>query len=467
MMRLLIERTCRVAALVALGVALWSSVRDARGKAPITGRTLLTLSDSIVADSGATALQSLMPLARAPRGDSTVLSLGAVPSARFRAALGALAAGGAPLQWVDRTQARGLAVSASRGSTPDAPLHVRASMAAGQALVLHDAGGTLDSVATPGAVMAWQLRSAVAPLVVQQGQSRALITPPDSARAQRALVIAQPGWEGKFVVAALEEAGWAVDGSMRVSPSGSVTIGTPQRLDLSRYAAVVVLDSMPVDGAAITAFVSRGGGLVLGGDALRIPALAALRPARATSVRGAIAGALLTAEPRRGLEAWELEPTAEAVVLQTDASDHGHGEPALVATRRVRGRVVAMPYRETWRWRMEGTDDGAAEHRRWWQSALLAAVPAASGATVVMTSDAAARGQGDALPGAAAPYADLMARIGPPITLSGIPEATLRPRDERASRGEFPRTPAAPVLLGIAVLALLAEWTSRRLRGAR
>jgi len=60
------------------------------------------------------------------------------------------------------------------------------------------------------------------------------------------------------------------------------------------------------------------------------------------------------------------------------------------------------------------------------------------------------------LPGDAAPYADLVARLG-------APSAAAPPSDAPSS------TPAPPPawLFAIAAFALLTEWWSRRLRGER
>jgi hypothetical protein len=179
-------------------------------------------------------------------------------------------------------------------------------------------------------------------------------------------------------------------------------------------------------------------------------------------MRGAIAGALLTDEPRRGLEAWELAVAPGAVVLQEDRSEHGHREPALVARRTGRGRVVAMPYRETWRWRMQGTDNGAAEHRRWWQGALAAAIPSAEQPRADTTA------MQRALPGGAAPYADLVARLGRALPAdSARVTASAVTDDGRGAASDIPRILSAPVLLLLTLLVLLAEWSSRRLRGLR
>lgn len=474
------ERVCRVLALAALLTALvvnWrASQANADGAAPaITVR----IADSVLADSGGAALEQLRGVlitqlpqrAVSPgtadvaphllRPDSLLMPLGVIPSAANRAALGSLVAGGVPLVWGDSTGARGLAASVSRAASPGAPMDVRVSAYPAEALVLRDAGGVLDSMPRAGATVSWRLRSASPPLRVEQGKNSLMLSVPDSSPARRLLVVAQPGWEGKFVVAALEEAGWLVDGTMRVSPTGSVTIGAPQRLDTARYAAVVVLDSMAVDAAAVARFVTRGGGLVLGGDALRVPSLAMLRPARTIELRGAIAGGLLTEMPRRGLDAWELDLSPTAVVLEVDRGDHAHDEPALVARRVGAGRVVAMPYRESWRWRLQGGDDGLMEHRAWWQAAVTAAI----GTTNGMPGESAATRE--SFPGQAAPYADLVARLGAADARvwQAVPSTTVG--DERVRRDDIPVLLRPWVLLLFTAAALLAEWTSRRLRGTR
>jgi hypothetical protein len=148
--------------------------------------------------------------------------------------------------------------------------------------------------------------------------------------------------------------------------------------------------------------------------------------------------------------------------LQEDRSDHGHREPALVARRVGRGRVVAMPYRETWRWRMQGTDNGAAEHRRWWQGALAAAIPPAEQPRADTTATPTA------LPGGAAPYADLVARLGRALSADSARVTSDTMMDDgRGASGDIPRILSSPALLLVTLLALLAEWSSRRLRGLR
>lgn len=464
--RRLLERVLRTIALLALALAVYRAGR------PLGARrepaSVLHWSSRELADSAATAVSNaLVREVLAAAGDTQPrrvhIALSAVPSIRARGLLGVAHGADLMIGWIDSTQAAGFALSATALAGPSGAVDVRVAGAPARvpplvsSLVLLDAGGTLDSIQN-SARAAWRLASASSPLraVIGATEARVPIHVPEFTR--RVMLIAQPGWESKFVAAALEESGWKVDGRYGVSPRTAVTLGTPTRLDTARYAVVVVLDSMAVDAAALHRFVRQGGGLVLGGDALRVPSLAALRPARATAIRGAVAGALLTDAPHRGLDAWELEPGRGAVVVRSDRSDHHHTEPVLVARRISAGRVVASAYRNSWRWRMEGTDDGAAEHRAWWGGvlALASGVPAVEG-----TAGA------DRYPGNAAPYADLVARLGGPLSPAGASAPTpalIRSALDRL----FDRLHAAPGLLFIVIaFALMGEWASRRLRGNR
>lgn len=472
--RLLLERALRTVAWLALAAAIYLASRPVGQRDQ--PRTVLRWSVADVADSGATALAtSLVREVVAAAGDThprgITVELPAVPVSRARALLGTVTGADITVQWIDRTRASGLALSAVAVAGPSGAVDVRVagsmagsmagSVAAPMPLVLRDGGGTLDSM--PNTRRAgWRLASVSPPLRASVGASEASVAVVTPLFARRVMLMAQPGWESKFTAAALEEAGWPVDGSYRVSPRAAVTLGAPARLDTARYAVVVLLDSMSVDAAGITRFVRQGGGLVLSGDALRIAALASISPVRATSLRGAVAGALLTEAPARGLEAWELVANRGASVVQSDPSDQGHVEPVLVAQRVGAGRVVASAYRNSWRWRMEGTDDGAAEHRAWWGGVLALAAGVPSGAPA-----AAGDSLVDAFPGDAAPYADLVGRLGGPVAAAGAGEsAPVLARTAFAA--QMDRLRAAPGLLFMIIaLALLGEWASRRLRGNR
>jgi hypothetical protein len=110
-----------------------------------------------------------------------------------------------------------------------------------------------------------------------------------------------------------------------------------------------------------------------------------------------------------------------------------------VAARRVgAGRVMAVGFDETWRWRMAGASGSDEAHREWWSRV----VGAVAYAPVVTRADSSG----------SAPLARLMEAMGPPRTTS-LP---------RTRGGVDPR-----ILLALMLLLLVAEWGSRRLRGAR
>jgi hypothetical protein len=461
--RRVLEGTCRALALIALTAALVLALRPqgestARALAPHTERVAWDRPDSLIAASLAGALAQ-RDTADSDSAPLLVLDMAQVPERTLRAALGALRLDAVPLRWTTPSGDGAVALSITRARVPQAPLTVRVATHRTEApLVLRDAGGLIDSlpgdsldVNVAGAqVRSWTLASVTSPLEVVQGGTRARAAAPSSPRTKRLLVFALPGWEGKFTVAALEELGWTVDAQFRVSPTGAVQVGSPERLDTARYAAAVVLDSMAVDSDALRRFATAGGGVLLAGDALRLPL--AWRPARATELRGGIAGGLLSDDPRSGLAAWELEPLGDAHVLQAAASDHGHEEPVVVARRLGGGRVVGIGYREIWRWRMQGTDDGLLAHRHWWRDVVAAAV----------ADTAALPDERDGWPGDAAPLADLAARLGPPAVGEQVGETA-------APQAAYPRaaTPWKALLFLLASAALLLEWSSRRLRGAR
>jgi len=250
-------------------------------------------------------------------------------------------------------------------------------------------------------------------------------------------------------VAALEEDGWVVDARLAVAPRVAVGQGRQAPLDTSAYSAVVALDRTAAPYAArIARFVRQGGGVVLAAPAARLAGLAGLASGGVGRERPGVAGALLAAEPRRGLA---LSPvvrlTDEAVPLERQ------GDAVAAAARRVgAGRVVQLGYGETWRWRMLGAGDAPAAHRAWWSRVVGSAAyaPTVPRISVDARGDAARR---DTAPDAA-PYAHAVAALGRPLAAApAVPVATAR---------EVPWW-----LLLLIAAALLTEWASRRFRGAR
>ena len=105
---------------------------------------------------------------------------------------------------------------------------------------------------------------------------------------------------------------------------------------------------------------------------------------------------------------------------------------------------MQVGYDETWRWHMAGSDESAAAHRAWW-SRLVAAVA----------------------------YAPLVPRESGLPSIDETPLASLV--DALGSPTPMPARPAAPtdntritwMLFMLIAVSLFAEWTSRRVRGAR
>lgn len=432
------------------GITLWAARGQVQPRA--SGRTVRTFTDWPTASLIATV----------------------VPPADIRDVLAATRDAGLPIVWTDSTTVRDVAIDATRAPSPGAAALLAASGRTADStstLVLRDAGGTLDSMTSrrPAVrVLAAQTRGTVqamlrAPSVnARDGAKRAEQTrvlavataavlatdtagTADRSAVGRVRLYAMPGWESKFVTVALEEAGWHVDGALTVSPTSHVTLGAPLTLDTARYAVSVVLDSGVALARDLQRFVAQGGGVVLAGDALRDASLRTFAALRIEDERPPVAGALLTDQPLRGLAAFHVLPPTQSVVLQRENAD-----ATVVVARRGVGRILASGYRATWRWRMEGTDDGADAHRRWWNT-LISAVAAAPVGNANRIDAPRTMWPGDA-----APRADLVARLGLPVSASAAAPPT----------SSSLRPPLAMLYL-LACAALLTEWALRRVRGAR
>lgn len=369
------------------------------------------------------------------------LTLDSLPGNAERAWARALASAGTPVRWRFAPGAEPrIAVTLEPLRTPAGGGRVTVVAAPGATVLLRDAAGTIDS-ATLGA-RGVRVLDATTDGTVMAGSRGGVATAAarDSLELRRVLVLARAGWEGKFTVAALEEAGWTVDVRYRVAPDAMVLQGGDAPIDTARYAAVVALDSSAAPlGNAIARYVRSGGGLILSAEAARVPSLAAVAPARAGERVSALLGALLTAEPRRalgGVSFRALQPTVVTLERTGTAA-------RVVAARVDGGRTLAMGYEDTWRWRMEGGDAAPAAHRAWW-SGLVASV---AYAPLLPLAGAASTDE--------APYPALVETLGAPAA-GGASVALPVSRDT----GER-------ILFTLLVAALLAEWGSRRLRGAR
>lgn len=372
------------------------------------------------------------------------VDLDSAPPPVSRDWLAALPGAGTRVSW----QARALlpiALAASAVADPAGITRLRVAAPPATNVTLHDGTGTLDTVpvgAQGGAsILARGVRGAVD--AVARGASArasARATAPGALLLRRVLVLGQVGWESRFIVDALEERGWHVDAQLGLAPRSEMRQGAPSPIDTARYAAVIVADSTAANAAGrLVAYVHSGGGLVLAGSAAAIPGLRDLLPGTT--------GMLVPSTPTEPADS--LAPAAmrrlgllpisglrgDAVPLEMRDRD------VAVAARRVGpGRVVQSGYLDTWRWRT-GSASGEGAHRDWW-AGLVSAV-----AYAPLADRPAGLGSDNA------PAAALFNALGP---------MTANPAAHREPAGPGDRT----WLFALIVVALLAEWASRRLRGA-
>lgn len=391
--RVVAEWTLRALSVALLAVLLWRALHPRRA-AETTGNA-----------RSATLERALESWTRQPPTRAAVI-LDSVPGREARDWLAALRRAGVTLAWRgDSMPPTALTVMAL--PDPAGAWEIDAAAPAGAHLVMRDGLGTLDSVTVAGSGSRIVVPRIDRGVTVRSPGGNAAAPARDSLLLRRVLVEGAASWETRFTVAALQERGWAVDALEHVAPNVDVKVGTPATPDTARYAAIVAIDtSARLIAGAAGGFVRSGGGLVTLHDA--------------SSVGPSGAGAVV------------LEQRADGDVR---------------AGRFGAGRVLRIGIPELWRMRLSAGDsiaDPVARHRAWLASAVASVAYApriASGAP---------------WPDDPAPYADLIARLGPAgdlstaspnaATLTGVSDALLA------------------VLLGV---SLLAEWLSRRLRGAR
>lgn len=429
----LLERALRALAIAAIAWLLWSSLRPAAAGRVVVVRAgaIDSLGPSLARDRGVVAVHA--------RLDSS-------PTRSAFDLLRALRRAGVETSWEGSVPA--LAIGVVPVPEPGGATRIALAAPGGVRATVSDAVGFVDSLVVGGR-RAGGGAELVSPLIEPPvrgtvGAYAAEQIARDSLVARPVLVIGAAGWESKFVVAALEEAGWRVAARLALGAGLSVGQGSGSPIDTAHFAAVVALDSTAASSAAaLRRFVRSGGGLVLAGRAASsAAALDAIAPARV--------GRSIATRP--SLVADSIAPNSVARAELAGVRQQGvvlarHGAQVMAAARREgAGRVVQVGVEESWRWRMEGAPGSEEAHRRWW-SRLVASVAHAPPAVAGAPNDA----RETALP--SAPLAATMEALGAP-----------RPARVRAAAFDPLRHRWILVLV---LGALLAEWFSRRLRGAR
>ena len=417
------EVGCRVAAFGLLGWLLGSSVF------PSAPPTLERASTSEIASR-------LDTWTRAPANTALHGVFATTPDGWVVDWLAALRHSGHVVSWSGSPPALALAAEA----LPDPGGDVRIDIAAPEhtTVALGDGGGAIDSVKVAGFGASVVTPVVIGSIVARAGDQRAAVAAPDSARARSIVVIGNAGWEGKFVVSALEERGWPVIARFSVAPNVDVAQGVSVRLDTSRVAAVIAIDSLVQSQAdAIERFVRSGGGLVLAGPSSTSPALRSIAP----GALGARTRPVLQSADTMRLGSTGFYPVkslnAGAIALErrTDGI-------ALAARRVGVGRVLQVGYDDSWRWRMAGAQGSERAHREWWTRIISAVAYVPSPGVLVATTS-----------WESAPLAGLVDHLGP----------SQQNPPTRSGRGSTdPR-----LFLAAIMILLIAEWGSRRLRGLR
>lgn len=365
-----------------------------------------------------------------------------LPGPGTRALLAALRKAGTAVTWSGRSLVP-VAVEAAPIADPAGGLMVRVAAPDGQRVVVSDALGPLDSATAESGGVSLTTATSQRSVSVTVDGVVARAAQPEALLARNVAVLGRAGWESRFVVTALEERGWVVDARLMVAPGIAVTIGAPVPPDTSRHGAVVVLDSLDAaTSRAVGAFARSGGGLVLGPDAAGLPEV--LDPGNAGPRRRASALSFAAADPRRALGYAPVRLVRGAVPLES------RGRDVVVLARRFgSGRVVRTGFDDTWRWRLTGAAEAPDAHRDWW--AAMVAGAAYRPLAVRSTAEAPAAQSPPADP---APLAATYAALGPPSASNAPAQGSAQPRT------------VMPWLAALCLLLLLAEWGSRRLRGA-
>jgi len=425
--RVWFERLLRLTGLGALAVAL---VLAALG----------TSDDAMVRTIRSADLPAVLARAAHHR-DSLIVVTDTALDPVHRDWLAAERASGRGVRW-GGTPVPPVAVSVEPLADPAGGARVLVASAAGAKVRITDSLGVLDSAVALGGGTTLTVPRLVGGAHGTSGGQTAQGHLADSLVVRRIVVFGSPSWETKFVIAALEERGWQVDARMPLSPDTAVMQGASGRLDTARVAAVVALDASAARAArSIEAFVRQGGGVVLGPAAAADPAFARLRAGMVGARQPAPMIEIRAGDPRRALPLVAIGRLVEGGV----ALERRDGAVAVAARRLAAGRVVQLGYDETWRWRMSGPDGSVEAHRAWWSSV---AGSVAYRATV---------GLPPAVSPHDAPLARMVARLGP--------SDSILTTDVVSGRGGAPRRPAW-WLFGLGLAALVAEWGSRRLRGA-
>ena len=422
-MRVGIERALRVLTLLVLAFAAWSATRERADEQRET--------------SASAELRASLARWTTNAPENAHVALDVAPDGEARDWLRALRRAGTTVTWRGQ-DIPSLAIEVAPVAGPRGGWKLWMAAPAGARIAVGDAVAPIDSVDAPAGGASLFAPVATGALTATVSGHRASGIAADTLMPRRLLVLARATWEAKFVIAALEEAGWMVDARLSVAPGVDVTQGAARLPDTARHSAVLVLDPpSPGTASAVARYVRAGGGAVLEGVTARAGALADIA---AGGVRARVRPSTVTFAddfPRRGLGFLAIAPRADAIVLE-----ERDGRVVAAARRVEAGRVVQLGYDESWRWRLAGGAQAVEAHRAWW-NAIVSSVAYRAPLPLSRAAD-----------GDDAPLAHLIDALGPSTDDAG----------RTATRAGW--SPPAVLLFALVTGLLLVELASRRLRGA-
>jgi len=422
LLRSRIEMWCRVAAFGLLGWLLGGSFFTSSNR-----RTVRATAESAAAN--------LAAWTRAPATTMLHLDLASVPDPWVVDWLAALRHSNHLVTWSGSPPAA--AIATEPVADPEGGVRIDVAAPTGAEVVVRDEGSVIDSarITTLGTTMLTPV--AIGRLTATVGAQSASTVPRDSTQVRSVVVIGDAGWEGKFIVSALEERGWTVTARFSVAPTVDVTQGPVLALDTARVSAVIAIDtSIQSQASSLERFVKSGGGLILAGPAAQSPALRSLAP----GALGARTRPIVQPGDTMRLGSTGFYPVTSLNVGGVPLDRRADG--VVLAARRVgAGRVLQVGYDDSWRWRMAGAPGSERAHREWW-SRLVASV-----AYVPPSPADSTASEGSA------PLARMVDRLGPAQPAVNV-DGDRPPVDRR-------------LLLALIITLLIVEWGSRRLRGLK
>lgn len=383
-----------------------------------------------------------------PAEANVVFDSATVPPPEVRDWLAALRRTGTRTSWYGPALGAS-AIHVSPVADPKRPVRIWVAAPRGSAVKLRDQLGIIDSTAVNAGAGVVFTTSHVdgdvrAILGDNAAGSAASAVLRDSLTVRPVLVLGIASWESKFVLASLQEHGWTVDARFGISPKGDVRQGAATiRIDTSRYAAVIAVDSSAAKYArTIGEYVRSGGGFIAVGEAASLGAFTSLLPGSAGAPLERTPFEADSAHQRNALALAPIRSLKEGAVALESRDARGGRIVAVAAQRVGRGRVLQVGYVDDWQWRMGGIGEPASQHRDWWSRMVSSVAYAPRSA---LASDASVE---------PTPVATLVAVLGPPV-------------QSAVTHGSILQDPRLlPLLFALLMTSLFAEWASRRLRGA-